>query len=140
MLRAVLDTNVVLASHKSSNAQSPNREIIAKWRLGEFDFLYSKDTLAEYVEKLIDHHVSESDILAFIRAIGLLAESVNIEFFHLRHFPADPDDVAFLLCGLNGNASHLASYDEHLLDLAPFYRSALSICQPTSFLADLRRG
>jgi putative PIN family toxin of toxin-antitoxin system len=140
MLRAVLDTNVVLASHKSSNPQSPNREIIERWVLAEFVLLCSKDTLAEYVEKLIEHKVPEIDILTFIRAVGLLAEMVQIKFFHLRCFPEDSDDVAFLLCALNGNASHLASYDDHLLDLAHFYQSAVTICQPIFFLADLRRG
>jgi hypothetical protein len=33
----------------------------------------------------------------------------------LPHYPADADDIAFLLCAWNGLASHLVSYDIHAL-------------------------
>jgi len=33
----------------------------------------------------------------------------------------DSDDVMFLLCAMNGRATHLASYDRHLLSLRPYY-------------------
>ncbi len=36
MLRAVLDTNVVLAAKLSGHPQSPNAEIITRWLAGEF--------------------------------------------------------------------------------------------------------
>ena len=48
--RAVLDTNVVLAAHRSRGATSPNREILERWRAGDFTLLYSEDVLLEYVE------------------------------------------------------------------------------------------
>jgi len=35
--------------------------------------------------------------------------------------PVDSDDVMFLLCAMNGRATHLASYDRHLLSLRPYY-------------------
>lgn len=47
--------------------------------------------------------------------------------------------IAFLLCAINGAASHLVSYDEHLLSLRHAYTAEFSICQPIDFLADLRR-
>ena len=46
-LRSVLDTNVILATHRSFDPASPNAEILARWRRREFHFLYSTDTLAE---------------------------------------------------------------------------------------------
>ena len=39
MLRAVLDTNVVLAAKRSVHPQSPNAEIITRWMAGEFIWL-----------------------------------------------------------------------------------------------------
>lgn len=54
MLRAVLDTNLVLAAHKSKAPQSPNREIIDRWLQGEFTWLISHDIVAEYTEKLLE--------------------------------------------------------------------------------------
>lgn len=36
-LRAVLDTNVVLAALKSKNPHSPTAELVQRWEAGEFD-------------------------------------------------------------------------------------------------------
>ena len=47
MTRAVLDTNVVVAAERSSATASPNREIMVRWRAGEFMWLYSSDTILE---------------------------------------------------------------------------------------------
>jgi hypothetical protein len=38
---------------------------------------------------------------------------------------------------LNGNATHLVSYDSHLQDIAVFYPEFIT-CEPLDFLADLR--
>ena len=46
-----------------------------------------------------------------------MAECVEIRFFHFRHYPVDADDTIFLLCAINGAASHLVSYDRHLLEI-----------------------
>ncbi len=49
-IRAVLDTNVVLAAGGSSNTNSPNREIVHRWLAGEFTLLVTDDIIAEYAE------------------------------------------------------------------------------------------
>jgi uncharacterized protein len=134
--RAVLDTNVILAAQRSNHPASPNTEILQRWRSGGFIFLYSRDTAIEYADKLIEHGVSEADIALFLKLLRVLGEHVEIEFFHLKHYPVDSDDIAFLLCALNGNASHLVTYDEHLAKLQPFYRVA--ICEPLAFLRACR--
>lgn len=137
-LRAVLDTNVLLAAQRSSQPGSPNVEILQRWRAGDFAVLYSADILAEYVEKLLEHDVPELEIEELIRRFARHGESVPIVFFHFRHYPVDPDDVMFLLCALNGSATHLVSYDDHLLSLHPFYIGDLIICEPLGFLAACR--
>lgn len=137
-LRAVLDTNVILAAHRTQQAASPNAEILTRWRRREFGFLYSPDTLAEYAEKLLEHGIPAVEIEEFIRLLARHGEEVSIVFFHFRHYPVDPDDVMFLLCAINGRASHLVSYDDHLLSLRPFYSDELTICQPLEFLTDCR--
>ena len=43
--RAVLDSNVLIAAHRSTHLQSPNRELIERWQAREFTFLFSRDTL-----------------------------------------------------------------------------------------------
>ena len=45
----------------------------------------------------------------------------------------------FLLCAVNGRASHLLSYDPHLLSLRPYYSAEMTICEPVEFLTECRK-
>lgn len=137
MLRVVLDSNVVLAADGAANPLSLNKEIINRWSVGEFIWLVTADIAAEYAEKLLDKGNAPSEVEAFISGLFLLAESVEIRFFHFRHYPVDSDDTMFLLCAINGAASHLVSYDRHLLDVGIFYEEFVT-CRPTEFLKALR--
>jgi len=67
---------------------------------------------------------------AFLTTHAVHAKLVTVAFFHFRHYPVDPDDVMFLLCAINGRATHLVSYDNHLRSLSSFYESELKICEP----------
>lgn len=135
--RAVLDTNVMLAAGITTSANSPNREIIQRWISNEFTLLVSEDVLAEYAEKLLAAKTAHDKTEAVLTRVLLLSEMVEVRFFHLRHYPEDTDDVMFLLCAINGDATHLVSYDPHLLELNVFYDD-FTICAPLAFLADLR--
>ena len=75
MLRAVLDTNVVLAADRSTNPLSPNKEIINRWANREFTWLVSDDIAAEYAEKLLEKGNAPVDVEAFITGLFLLAEA-----------------------------------------------------------------
>ena len=75
---------------------------------------------------------------AFIHSLARHGELVAVVFFHFRHYPVDADDVMFLLCAINGSATHLISYDEHLLSLRPFYAAEVTICEPLPFLTECR--
>jgi predicted nucleic acid-binding protein len=88
-IRAVLDTNVVLAAGGSSNTNSPNREIVHRWLAGEITLLVTDDIIAEYAEKLASHGKSTQERIEFLSRVFLLSETVEIRFFHLRHDPAD---------------------------------------------------
>lgn len=135
-VRAVLDTNVVLAAHHALRPGSPNAEIVDRWEAGQFTLLHTRDVLLEYAEKLIETGVPPALATRFLTRVIQAGEAVPVEFFHLRHYPVDADDIAFLLCALNGDATHLVTYDPHLHDLRPHY--ALTICEPLPFLAALR--
>ena len=137
MLRAVLDTNVVLAADRASNPLSPNRDIINRWAKGEFIWLVTDDIAGEYAEKLLEIGNPPSDVEAFLTGLFLLADRVEIRYFHFRHYPVDSDDTIFLLCAINGVATHLVSYDIHLFDVGLFYDEFVT-CRPTEFLIALR--
>ena len=137
MLRAVLDSNVVLAADGSANPLSPNKEILSRWSEGEFVWLVTRDIAAEYAEKLLEKGNSPAEVEAFIAGLFLLAETVGIRFFHFRHYPVDADDTIFLLCAINGSAGHIVTCDKHLLDVGIFYDEFVT-CRPTDFLKTLR--
>jgi uncharacterized protein len=138
VIRAVLDTTVAVAAGKSPSSSSPNREVIERRLQAEFTLLISRDIAAEYALKLRERGVDKTIILAFLRQLALLAETVDIKYFHFRHYPIDEDDIAFLLCAMNGSASHLVSYDPHLLDLDIYYPD-IDIIPPIPFLHALRQ-
>ena len=45
LFSAVPDTNVVIASQKSTSDSSPNKEFFDRWRTDEFEILHSDDTM-----------------------------------------------------------------------------------------------
>ena len=134
--RVVPDTNVVIASEKSTSKSSPNKEFFDRWRNDEFEILYSDDTLLEYIEKMRELNISEEIIKKLIRAMLELGKYISIVFYHLFLYPSDPDDIAFLLCAENGNATHIISYDPHLKETEHFY--SFRVCGTLEFLFELR--
>lgn len=134
---AVLDTNVVLSSQLSTHPGSPNLEILTRWEASQFDWLINEDLLQEYAEKLIEHGIDQHKIIRMLSKLRLGGRWISITFFHLRHYPVDPDDTPFLLAALNGNATHLVTYDLHLEDVGVFYPEFIT-CKPLVFLQDLR--
>lgn len=137
MISAVLDTNVVLAAERSTNATSPNAEIISRWEAGEFAWLITNDLLEEYAEKMAEHGIDEKKVQKLLARLMVAGVPVKIAFYHLRHYPVDQDDTPFLLAALNGDASHLVTYDGDLEAVGVFYPEFIT-CKPLEFLADLR--
>lgn len=135
-LTTVPDTNIILASSKSPSDTSPNLEYFERWIKREFKLLYSQDTLYEYAEKLYEYNIDEAIIEKIITSITQLGELINIEYFHLTQYPQDEDDIPFVLCAENGDATHIISYDRHLLDLNDFCH--YKICKVIPFLKELR--
>jgi len=137
-LKTVPDTNVLLASKLATGSGNPNREYFDRWEAGEFVILFSRDTLLEYIEKLREKSIPEELIKGFLSSLLDFGMEVHIEYFHLRSYPIDSDDIAFLLCAHNGNATHLVTYDSHLRALVGHY--PFKICGPVDFLKDLRQA
>ena len=135
LLRTVPDTNILISA-EYGNPNSPNKEYFVRWKKGEFQLLYSDDMLSEYILKLRGHGISHeivSDIIKQILDFGL---RIKITRFYFPEYPPDPDDIAFLLCAGNGNATHLITYDRDLLDIK--FNYDFKICQTLEFLKELR--
>jgi uncharacterized protein len=136
MLRAVLDTNTVVSGTLRPGQNSPNRLILRIGLLKRFAWLITDDILLEYIEKLVELGVPEAKVQQFAEQLLRLAEPITIRSFHFRHYPVDPDDVAFLLAAVNGLASHLITRDRHLLDIAHFYQDFVT-CSAQEFMDEL---
>lgn len=138
MFRAVLDTNVIVSGKRSKHPRSPSAEILDRWAKKDFVWLISPDHLTEYAEKLIEFGAARVAVEQFIFEVISMAESVPIRFFHIHRYPADSDDTVFLLTALNGRATHLVTYDDHLVQVGWQYPE-FKTCPPLIFLADLRK-
>lgn len=134
--RIVADTNVIISSQFPS-PNSPNKELIDRLKNNEFTLLYSDDVLKEYIKKLLYHKVPLEDIKLLYSAVREIGESVEIKTFHFPKYPDDPDDIPFLLCAGNGNATHIISYDSDLKALHEHYD--FKICETLEFLFELRQ-
>ncbi len=135
--KTVLDTNVIIASF-SKHSSSPSKEILERWKNKEYKVLYSFGTLDEYMDKCLEIGISEEKIISLVQDLLNIGTEIFIEFFHFPKYPEDPEDTPFLLCALNGEATHLISYDKHLLDLDGTYE--IKICEPVPFLKELRKS
>jgi len=134
--RVVLDTNVLISSQLSKSEDSPTKEIIEKWRDDQFDVLWSDDIFNEYIDKLKYFFIKEDLIVKIISQFVAFGEEVKIKFYHYEVYPKDAKDICFVLCALNGNGSHIITYDTHLLDLLEDYREkfGIKVLRPREFL------
>jgi hypothetical protein len=51
-------------------------------------------------------------IVVFLANLLMIGQKVEITSNHLEYYPEDEDDICFVLCAENGNATHLVSYDK----------------------------
>ena len=117
-LRAVFDTNIIVAALLSRNTNSPLVELLSRWRRNEFVLLYCDDLLAEYREKLIAKRINPAATLAFLRDFTVSPVPVELNPADvLPYVPNDRDDDIVVACALVGGATHLVTYDPHIQSL-----------------------
>jgi uncharacterized protein len=120
-LRAVFDTNVVVAALKTGNPHSPTAELLRRWEADEFDLLYSADIRTEYEEKFAARSIDRLRCEPFLRRLerhGLLVDVPHVT----PVIEADPDDDKVVACALTGGANYLVTYDPHFLSLGEEYQ------------------
>jgi putative PIN family toxin of toxin-antitoxin system len=138
LLRAVFDTNVIIAALKSKNPNSPTVELLKRWRNHEFILLYSDDLLLEYREKFIARNINPALRIAFLASLYVLGEQVKLSPDQIKPVVVnDPDDNIVVACAIVGNATHLVSYDPHLLNLGETYQG-ITILDGLHFLFAVR--
>jgi len=57
-IRAVFDTNLYVAAHKSRNPNSPTVELFKRWADNEFDLIYCELLIEEIKEKFFEKGIT----------------------------------------------------------------------------------
>ncbi|MDI6770798.1 MAG: putative toxin-antitoxin system toxin component, PIN family [Anaerolineales bacterium] len=136
-IRAVLDTNVFVSSALSKNPSSPTREVIDRWKRGEFMLLICTSLADEVAEKLLDHSVDIEKVEALVKTLASLAEWVEVPTEKIEALLSDPDDNVVVACAVEGKANYLVTYDPHFDSLQGEYRG-IKIVKAIPFLEVLR--
>ena len=137
-LRAVFDTNVVVAAIKSRSATSPNAELLRRWQNEEFELLYSLDLLSEYAEKLWTRRGDPDRVDRFLADLLAVGTPIQVEPDTIKPLiAADPDDDLVIACAVAGRATHLVTYDPHFACLGQQHRG-IAIVDGLHFLYAVR--
>jgi uncharacterized protein len=137
-IRAVLDTNVFVSAALSKNANSPTREVLDRWKLGEFVLLICTPLAEEVVEKLLDHRVDKEKIGSLVETLANWAEWVDVPAEKIEALLSDSDDNVIVACAVEGGANYLVTYDPHFDSLQGEYRG-VKIVKAIPFLEALRK-
>ena len=136
MIRAVLDTNVVVSALLFSG---PPSRLISAWQSGRLRLVVSAPILDEYIRvlaypkfKLTNTEIRgllEEELIPFMETVTAVPTNVP----DLR----DPDDAKFITCAVAAGVRWLVSGDDDLLSLQRV--QSVQILSVTTFLEQLKR-
>lgn len=137
--RAVLDTNVFVSASLSKSANSPTRELLERWKRGEFQLITCKQVAKELIEKLKERGIAREDVVMLASALIHSAEWIEVVSDNIEPLLSDPDDDVVLACAVIGGANFLVTYDPHFDPLNGEYRG-VKILKAIPFLEILRKA
>lgn len=112
--------------------------MLKRWRNDEFILLYSDDLLLEYREKFIARNIDAALRIAFLASLDVYGERVKLTPEQIKPIVSDdPDDDVVLACAIFGKATHLVSYDPHLLNLGETFQG-ITVLDGLHFLYAVR--
>ncbi|HMA72429.1 MAG TPA: putative toxin-antitoxin system toxin component, PIN family [Xanthobacteraceae bacterium] len=140
MVKAVLDTTVLVSALLNPNSGGVSYELLRLAHQGTFELYVSDDILEETVETL--HYprlrqryaYADADIIAFCQDLALIGTVVgNVPIVKVAR---DPDDDKIIGCAMAAGADYLVTRDKDLLTLEE--HEGISIIAPEKFLGILR--
>ncbi|MDP3014590.1 MAG: putative toxin-antitoxin system toxin component, PIN family [Candidatus Subteraquimicrobiales bacterium] len=141
MLKAVLDTNVIVSGTISSSGAP--YEVLEAWRYREFTLIASEKIIEE-VERVFEYPRIKNDynldsklinkILVCLKKYSVIT-SGKLELDVIKD---DPTDNMFLSCAEEDGADFIVSGDEHLLNLRIY--KGIQIITPQQFLKVLKES
>lgn len=139
MLRAVLDTNVIVSGIKKK--EGVNGQILRVAIEGHFQMITSPSILEEVrrvlrYEKIRKEHLwPDMEIERFLIRLASLSELTE-DVVELNIIKEDAQDNRILACGLEGKAEYIVSGDLHLQQIEKY--KGIRIFSPSLFLQKLR--
>ncbi len=122
-IRAVFDTNVFISAFLSKSPTSPAKELLARWRNGEFMLIVCQAQMDELMTKLLQFRVADHLIARLVADMELLAEPVTLDANRVpRIIDADPDDDIMIACATAARADYLVTHDRHFAVLGGHYQ------------------
>jgi putative PIN family toxin of toxin-antitoxin system len=136
-LRAVFDTNVFVSASLSRNNNSPTRELLQRWKNGEFTLIICDQIAKELMEKLVERGIGLDAINEQVTALARAAEWVFVSNENIENLLSDSDDNVIVACAVAGKANYLVTYDPHFNSLNGEYKE-VKILKAIPFLEVLR--
>jgi len=139
MIKAVLDTNVVVSAYLVPTGKPA--EILSLARKGKLHIFLSLEIVDEIKQTLLSpklrkiHKNTTEQISLFVRAFSKAA-TVTPGTKLVDFIKDDPDDNKILACALEGRVDYIVSGGHHLTDLKSF--QSISIVNPHMFLQVMR--
>jgi len=133
----VLDTNVIIAFHLSTNPQSANVKVYRLWRNERrLQLIVSDETISEYLEILLRLGVSAERIKLLKERFERRQTVTHVKLGGRPTVSRDPDDNLVLATALAGKAKFLITNDRDLLDMPASAKRKFkfAIVTPSAFL------
>jgi len=133
----VLDTNVIIAFHLSTNQHSPNVKIYRLWRNERrLQLIVSDETASEYLEILSRLGVSDKRIKQLKERLERRQTVTHVKLGGRPAVSRDPDDNLVLATALVGKAKFIITNDRDLLDMPASAKRKFkfAVVTPSEFL------
>ena len=134
-MKAVLDVGQYVSA--AIRADGYPAQILAAWRVGEFELVTSPLILADLRRVLFYPHIrkrhqwSDEEIHLFVDSLALAAQLTPGQL-EVTAVEDDPADDKILACAQEGQVDYVVASDEHLTSLGSF--AGIPIITPRRFL------
>ncbi len=143
MIRAVLDTNILISALITKNPSAP-LQIYKAFIAQQFLLIISPSILAEAEDvinrkKIVKYHTrtheQRKEIIKLLVALSYVTLEPNIPERII--IESDPKDDKFLHAAIEAQAEYIVSGDHHLLDLKEY--KGIKIITPNTFLSIIKK-
>lgn len=135
MIKAVLDTNVIVSSTISTDSYPA--KILDFWREKKFELIATPAILEEIWQVLFRPAIkkyrkfSDEETMVFLSKLEKETTLIS-PTLDLKVVDKDPDDDKFIIAALEGRAEYIVSGDQHLLQLKKY--EGIKIVSPKEFV------